>query len=181
MNSSLQRILSALFALIAIYFLVWPFINSEMSSEYYIYAITEGSPNDTYAVHFGGNNTLSVTVDHLNNVATEKQGADATLYETEISDDTLKNLETVAKYYRGGHLIVRQHAGYVFYYDGMATTTSFFFRDNTRQEILEFAQIATLISRGTEKYPDRDHGLYKTYQEYGEQKLTDFMDKLGLM
>lgn len=178
MNKGLQRILSAIFAVIAIYFLVWPFLNGLMSHRYYFKAISEGWPNSVYISEFGKDQPLSVRVEHYNNVSTQEEGYDATEHETTISDEVLEKLVKVSNYYRGNHLIFRQQPGYAMFYDANASSTSVFIDTGVQKEIVEFSKILEDMSRGDEKI---DRRTTKTYRQQAEENLNKFMDKHGIV
>ena len=178
MNNGLQRILSALLALIAIYFLAWPFLNGVMSHRNYIKSVTEGSPNSVYISEFGRDEPLSVRVEHYNNLATQASGNDTTENTYEIESSVEEKLEKVANYYRGGHLIFRYHAGYAFWYDDNASSVDFIIPAATQKEVLSFSKILENLSKGDTKISNKDQ---KTYYELGKEQLDEFIDKLDLM
>ena len=176
MNETLKKILYIAVAGVLIYLLIWPFINSAISHNYFIRAVTDGNPGRSYTAEFG-NGYLSVDIAHYNNVATaEENPRDNESYSTTLDDATLEKCEKIANSFKGLHILPRRHNGYGFYYDGLASG-NFFYTNEQKANLLKFTQILEKIARGDEKYPERS---FKTYGQAGAKELDDLIKTLDL-
>lgn len=176
MNNTLKRILSACVAVLLLYLLVWPFINSAISKNYYIKTVTEGSPGRSYTSEFG-EGYISVDIAYYNNVATgEETPRENQSFQNTIDEDIYNKLAKVANSFKGFHIFPRRHNGYAFYYDGLASI-NFFYTSEERESLLKFSQILEKIARGNEKYPEKRRS---TYIDIGKEELNDFIKDLDL-
>ncbi len=176
MNSILKKILSLAIAGLMIYLLIWPFINSAISHNYYIRAVTDGSPGRSYTAEFG-DGYINVNIAHYNNIATQEENPkENEEYSNNLDPDTFEKLEKVTNSFKGFHIFPRRHNGYGFYYDGLADS-NFFYTADEKANILKFAQILEKIARGSERYPEK-RGF--TYEKIGQKELDDFIKELDL-
>ena len=176
MNNTLRKILGIFVAILLLYLLVWPFINSAISHAYHIKTATEGYPGESYTSEFRPG-YLSVAIAHYNNVATEKQAEEeAEFYESALDDDTFNKLEKIVDTYKSFHLFVRHHNGYGFFYDS-TSGGAMFFNKQDKDELLQLNKILAKIVRGDEKYPDSRR---QTYKSVGEKELDAFVHERGL-
>lgn len=171
MNKTLKTILSIAVIGVLLYFLVWPWINSAISSGYHIKAITEGYPSQSYTADFG-TDELTVKVEHYNNVATDEKTSEETEnYSLEIDEELYNKLKSVANSFLGFHLFVRHHNGYAFFYES-TDGAAMFFTNEEKEDLLTYAKILTTISRGDEKWPEKRR---ETYYDHGVKELDEYI------
>ena len=173
MNKTLKTILSVAVIGVLLYFLVWPWINSAISSAYHIKAATEGYPSQSYTAEFG-KEELNVTVQHYNNVATDEKTPEETEnYSLEIDEKLYNKMRAVANSFLGFHLFARHHNGYAFFYES-TDGGAMFFTNEEKADLLEYTQILTNISRGKEKWPEKRR---ETYYDHGVKQLDEYIEE----
>lgn len=170
MNKTLKTILSIAVVGVLLYFLVWPWINSSISSAFHIKAATEGYPSQSYTAEFG-KDELSVTINHYNNVATDEKTPEKTEnYSVELDEELYNKLSATARSFLGAHIFARNHNGYAFFYE----STDMFFSNEEKADLLDYAKILSYLARGEEKYPEKRR---LTYYDYGISKLDDYIEE----
>jgi len=177
MNTTIQRIFEFCFIIFLFYFLVWPFINSATSSKYFIKTATAGSSGESYSVELNKEGDLSVNIAPYNDIATDTATSDSTeSYKNTLSEETTQKLTEIIDSYKSYHIFVRQHAGYVFWYNSTGGGAALF-QNSEREKLLQVAQIAEKLARGDEKIS----GERITYQEQGEKELKSlYKEIIGL-
>ena len=178
MNQTAHRVIMIGLVGLLFYLLVWPFINSLISGNYYIQAHNEGGQTMSYIVHINSNLQLQASINYHNNIATEEQGEQATgPYNTTISQETYEKIKAIIGEYSGIHLFARQHAGYAFYYNNNDNFSAFYTMTE-KNNFFALAETLTWIARGDEKV-DKTRSS-KTYNTRGLERLDEIYAKLGL-
>ena len=168
MNKTIKTILSIAVVGVLLYFLVWPWINSSISSAFHIKAATEGYPGQSYTAEFG-KDELNVTIAHYNNVATDEKTPESTKdYSVDLDEELYNKLSAVARSFLGAHLFARNHNGYAFFYE----STDMFFSNEEKEDLLNYAKILANISRGDEKYAGKHR---ETYKDHGLKQLDEYI------
>ena len=153
MNKTIKTILSIAVVGVLLYFLVWPWINSAISSAFHIKAATEGCPSQSYT--------------------DEKTPESTKDYSVNLDEELYNKLAAVAHSFLGAHLFARNHNGYAFFYE----STDMFFSNDEKEELLSYAKILANISRGDEKYEGKRR---ETYKDHGLKQLDEYIKEHGI-
>ena len=177
-TSNLGFIAKITLILIAFYFLVFPFINSAISHNYYLKVNTDGSPSQTWIADLVGSGALTVEVYGRGNVATQ-QGKDDEheTFSGNLSDSDFEQIAEVLNTIRGFHILVRLSPGYTFNYSGQGFQATFYSTEE-KHNLLKVGQILEYYARGDEKLGDNSG--YQTYIEAGRARLKTLRTDLGL-
>ena len=179
MKSTISKILSIILAGVAFYFLVWPFINSAISGNFYLKTSSEGEMTMSYVADVSAAElNIVASIENYNNIATEKQGEkNLGPFKNSISQETYDKIKAIFGEYRGMHLFVRQHNGYSFYYDSNSASAAVY-NAGEKTRLFEFAEILTYIARGDEKIDSKRAS--KTYGTKGLERLDELYKSLNL-
>ncbi len=178
MNQVAHRIIMLGVIGILFYILIWPFINSFISGNYFIQAGAEGSKTMTYKVQVDKDLKLTASIENYNNIATQTEG-DENLgpFSISIEQETYEKIKAIVNETRSFHLVSRHHIGYAFYYNSNDNASLFYSADE-KAHWINLASILTDIARGSEKVEAKQNSI--TYGARGLEKLDELYKKLDL-
>ena len=160
------------------YLLVWPFLNSLISGNYFIQAGTEGQHTMSYAVRVDTDLRIQANIEYYNNIATEEKGdLNTGPFTVTIDNSTYEKIRAIIGEYSGLHLFGRHHTGFAFYYNSN-DNASLFYTAEEKNHFFELAEILTYIARGDEKVDTKRSSV--TYREKGLERLSELYNSLNL-
>ena len=177
MNQTAHRVLTICIIGLLFYLLVWPFLNSLISGNYYIQAGTEGSQTMSYAVRVNSDLGIEATIENYNNVATESKGDKNTTFHHNISLGTYEKIKSIIGEYSGFHLFARHHVGFAFYYNSN-DNASIFYTAEEKTNLFNLAEAMTWLARGEEKVDSKRSS--QTYEEKGTDRINEIYASLDL-
>ena len=175
MNKTLQHVLSFLLALVALFFLLFPTLNSLISKNYHL-LISENGNSDVYTVDIS-ETEITVSTNQYNNLATEKKGHAETTQTAPLSEENYRRLAYAFNNFAGAHISVRWHPGYAFYFEDVGGTSALY-QLSEREALIELARISANLALGETKM--NVSGKQRTYVEYGTDQLASFFEAHNL-
>ncbi len=177
MNQTAHRILTIFVIGLLFYALVWPFLNSLISGNYYIQAGTEGSQTMSYATRVNSDFSVEATIENYNNIATEAEGDANATFHNNISSSTYEKIKAIIGEYSGFHILARHHIGFAFYYNSN-DNASIFYTTNEKTNLFNLAEAITWLARGEEKVDSKRSS--QTYEEKGTDRINEIYASLDL-